>query len=139
VYQNLNEYYRVLNKGCYAVIATLGPASLGELQECFRQVDNYEHINKFENIQNLLDIAKKIGYEDISLYINELVLFHPNVLDIMQNLKKIGANFKEQTPLGGLFSRQKLNKLQQIYQDNYSDLQGLRVTWQVYLLIIRKK
>lgn len=125
----LNEAYRVLDAGGEFVFTTLVDGTLYELADAWSHVDDLQHVNSFLTYKALTQAIDDSPFELISLTVEPEVIYYQNVIDLMRDLKAIGAN---QTAAGttGLMGRGALKKLSQGYE-KYRTSRGLSTTYQV--------
>uniref|UniRef100_A0A1A9UKF3 Methyltransferase type 11 domain-containing protein n=1 Tax=Glossina austeni TaxID=7395 RepID=A0A1A9UKF3_GLOAU len=81
--QVLSESYRILKPGGVLVLSTLAHGSLSELQQAWRNIDNYKHINNFLSLSAISNACslyrhhlstnlKYIYYENIQKLLHEI-------------------------------------------------------------------
>lgn len=138
--QLFKELYRVLKPGATAYIATLGPRSLWQLREAWRQVDDKVHVNRFRAIKNLCASIEKSGLS-FSFEEADIDLAFDSFTQLRYELKTLGAQNMNAGQNEGLSSRERLTKLLAAYEDyRYDSEHGakLPLTYQVFYLKLMK-
>ncbi len=85
-------FKRVLKPGGRLIFATFGPMTLCELKEAWATVDRYTHVNDFYSAAEIEGFLSEAGFNDVGA---ETVIYrcaYPTVLDLMRELKGIGAH-----------------------------------------------
>lgn len=85
-------FNKVLNAEGQLLFSTFGPETLGELKKAWSEVDDYSHVNDFYSLQALTDFLQQAGFKNIQL---ETVCYkseYQTVLELMRELKGIGAH-----------------------------------------------
>ncbi|MCK5120923.1 MAG: malonyl-ACP O-methyltransferase BioC [Methylococcales bacterium] len=94
--QNLVDVFvgfnQVLKKEGRLVFSTFGPATLQELKQAWAEVDKYTHVNDFYSAEELLVFLQQAGFEDIQIESKHYQSNYQTVLDLMRELKGIGAH-----------------------------------------------
>ena len=88
----LAGFKRVLKPAGQLVFATFGPKTLCELKAAWASVDSYTHVNEFHSVADIKDFLFAAGFKDVCA---DSVLYpqvYPTVLDLMRELKGIGAH-----------------------------------------------
>ena len=128
------ELRRVLKPQGSLIFSTLGPGSLNELRSAWAKVDGYQHVSSFVSKNQLIDDImsaqfKILKFEEVYHYRS-----FDTALDLMQELKKLGANNLNVERHKGFFSKKKFEQLQMFY-DIYRDKNNkLPATFEIYYL-----
>lgn len=133
----LSEMYRVLKPGGCALIATLGPGSLYELNQAWRQVDDDRHVNKFTSAKVWLMQAAQLGYSRVEYKKESITENFSDVRELTHSLRALGArnvNNRQATGLGG---RQKIAEFTRAYEA-LRGRHGLPLSYQVDYFILEK-
>ncbi|WP_086930399.1 malonyl-ACP O-methyltransferase BioC [Agarilytica rhodophyticola] len=110
------ESERVLKKQGWLLFSTLGPDTLYELRNAWYEVDEYVHINHFENIEHVIFELEQAGFT-IQQHVCQIeVLQYQKVLHLMRELKGIGAHNVNSGQNKGLTTRHKLQQLEAAYE-----------------------
>ena len=90
--QTFAETHRVLKKGGLLMFSTFGPDTLKELKQAFKTVDSYNHINRFMDMHDIGDLLVYSGFATPVMDMEYITLTYQEVMDIMRDLKTIGAH-----------------------------------------------
>lgn len=83
---------RVLRPGGELVFATFGPATLWELKQAWAGIDAYAHVNEFYGSDEIGGFLQAAGFEVARVRSGIYRLEYPSVMDLMKELKGIGAH-----------------------------------------------
>lgn len=135
----LNHLCNFLKPGGTIQFATLAKSTLHELRDAWSKVDDYVHINQFENADALLDQVNAAGFEILSYQEETEVLRYNSTLDLMKDLKGIGAHNINAGKPRNMTTRAQLRGLEAAYE-SYRDDQGkLPATYEiVYIMAIKQ-
>lgn len=89
--QAFTEARRVLKSGGLLMFSTFGPDTLKELKQAFKTVDGYSHINRFTDMHDIGDLLVHSGFATPVMDMEYITLTYDGVMDIMRDLKAIGA------------------------------------------------
>ena len=122
--QIFSHLQRLLNPGGLLLFTTLGPNTLQELRNSFAQLDDYTHVNDFEDMHNLGDALLSANFHDPVMDMEMLTLQYDTVQRLMADLKQTGAHNLNSNRPKHLMSKQYLQKLVHAYEqyravDNY--------------------
>jgi len=133
------EIQRVLAKDGSFHISTFGNGTLDELKFAFSYLDNDEHIIKFPSTIFLFAVLKKAGLKALDIHTQTITYRHENVLEILQQMKNIGATYPLKRSKKGLVGKRYFAKLDNAYRSKFADSEGkLPVTWNVLYISGRK-
>lgn len=90
--ETLNEIHRVLKKDGSLIFSTFGAETLSELKTAWKSVDNFSHVNDFYTKLELEIALKKAGFSHIEIKNRLHISRYDSVLDLMRELKNIGAH-----------------------------------------------
>ena len=117
-YQWSNDLDRVYSEACRfltpngpLVFAMLGPDTLKELRTSWAAVDDDIHVNDFIDMHDVGDALARAGFQDIVMDVENITLEYPDCIQLMRELKRVGArnvNTSRQKSLTGK------NKMQQM-------------------------
>jgi malonyl-CoA O-methyltransferase len=96
------EAFRVLRRGGSFIFSTFGPDTLKELREAFRSADEYRHVNRFTEIHDIRDKLARNGFAAPTMDMERITLPYDEVIDVMRDLKAIGAHNVNQGRRRGL-------------------------------------
>jgi len=88
----LNELQRILNKDGTLIFSTFGSQTLCELKTAWASVDDFPHVNTFYNAQQLQQSLQKAGFNHLEIKVQQYLPRYESVLDLMRELKHIGAH-----------------------------------------------
>ena len=132
------EIERVLTPGGTAVIATLGPETLHELRESWRQVDSYAHVNQFATRSELDDAIQYSGLQVEEWREVGEQMEYQRLSELTRELKNIGAHNLNSRRPSGLTSRGRIAALTSAYEKFRMPNGYLPATYQVWYLRCKK-
>jgi malonyl-CoA O-methyltransferase len=133
------EMQRVLAVGGSFHLSTFGNGTLDELKFAFNYLDGDEHLIKFPSTIFLFALLKKAGFTAIEIHAQTITYRHDNVMEILYQMKNIGATYPLARTHKGLVGKRYFAKLENAYRSKYAGSDGkLPVTWNV-LYISGKK
>jgi malonyl-CoA O-methyltransferase len=86
------ELQRVLKVDGLLMFSSFGVDTLQELRCAFRDVDGYNHLNRFADMHDIGDMLVAAGFSDPVMEMERLTLTYNDVRAVMQDLKSIGAH-----------------------------------------------
>lgn len=110
------EFRRVLKPGGWLLFSSFGPDSLRELRAAWASVDDRPHVNVFLDMHDVGDALLAQGFRDPMLDVERYTLPYGSALDLMRELKAIGAHNVDQQRARGLTGRQTLNRVVAAYE-----------------------
>ncbi|MEX2963311.1 malonyl-ACP O-methyltransferase BioC [Microbulbifer sp. TYP-18] len=129
------ELRRVMAPGGLCLVSTLGPGTLSELKHSWAQVDGGVHVNRFSSREEWLGAASAAGLAG-GLHNEQRLLHFASALQLMRELKSIGAGNVNRAAGRGLTSRAKLQKVLDAYE-NFRTGAGLPASYDIYYLNLR--
>lgn len=130
------EFKRVLQANGLFFFTSLGPASFYELKQSWQTVDEYTHFNALFSAALIQQELAKQQFRSVLLQTEFHERYFPSVVDLLRNLKAIGANFLIQRQHHGLFTPHRLKQLEEAYLP-FVNQAGVRVTYEVIYGIAR--
>lgn len=127
---SINELKRVTKIGSPIFISTLGSKTLCELKEAYREINTPSTIIDFHSTEKLADI---IG-DNAIISSKTITMTYNNVIDLMHNIKNIGARYKNNTG-SGLSGRKVIKELSNIYPKNNG---SVTASWEVVYIMVSK-
>lgn len=88
----LSELNRILKPGGLLAFTTFGAETLNELREAWRVVDNFNHVNRFTGVKDIERSMKETGFDQCIIESQSLAIQYPSVIELMQELKGVGAH-----------------------------------------------
>jgi malonyl-CoA O-methyltransferase len=135
--QTFAAAYAVLKHNGHMVFSTLGPKTLYELREASKKIDDSAHLNDFLSMSVVQDHLQACGFKIITLSSHEQALVFDDLLELIHNLKKIGANHvvnKDVTGLGNKYYFEQLVKHYQAFKMN----EQLPATYDIIYGVVQK-
>lgn len=86
------ELQRILRPGGLLLFSSFGPDTLKELRESWQSVDAFSHVNAFVDMHDVGDALVRARFADAVVDVERLTLTYPDVLQLMRELKQIGAH-----------------------------------------------
>ena len=128
----------MLAPGGQVFIATLGPKTLQELNQSFQQLDKLPHVNQFLTFQQ---IQAQLASSPFTVMAAEQYLEHDyyaDVLELMHDLKNIGAQTVVHNQQPKPLNKTKLVALREAYQ-SFAQADGqLPASYDVIYLQLQK-
>ena len=114
--QALGEVRRVLKSTGFFAFSTLGPDTLYELRAAWAAVDGLTHVNRFLDVHDVGEALARTGLAEPVLDVDRLTLTYPDTLDLMRDLKAIGAHNVTAGRPRTLLGRERLTRLRAAYE-----------------------
>jgi malonyl-CoA O-methyltransferase len=86
------EFKRILKPGGQLLFSTFGPQTLRELKSAWSEVDDYCHVNEFFSELQLEQALRDAGFSEIHISTLPYRPTYNSVLDLMRELKALGAH-----------------------------------------------
>lgn len=131
------EQYRVLAPGGALVFTTVGPRTLWELREAWRQVDSHVHVNRFAEAETVRAALRDAGFAVTTWDVETRVVHYPQLADLTRELKALGAHNLNRGRNNALTSRKQIAALKAGYEA-LRDAHGLPASWEVFYVVARK-
>jgi malonyl-CoA O-methyltransferase len=110
------EFRRVLAPDGLLVFSTFGPDTLKELRAAWRAVDAEAHVHEFPDMHDLGDLLVHAGFSDPVLDVDRLTLTYAEVVDVLRDLKALGAHNAAQTRTRGLTGKRRFARFRSAYE-----------------------
>ena len=133
-----SDIYRVLKPGGTAVVSTLGPRTLGELGCAWSAVDDYVHVNQFENLSHLQAAINSSGLIVEQLKTEDRVLRYQELKQLTYELKTLGAHNMNSGQANGLTSKSKVSAFKAAYEAMRTSEGWLPATYEVFYIRLSK-
>jgi malonyl-CoA O-methyltransferase len=114
--KTFTEVKRVLKPEGLFVFTTLGPDSLFQLREAWASVDNYPHVNVFYDMHDVGEAMMKAGLADPVLDREQYILTYDTAMDLMKDLKVLGARNVNEGRRRGLTGKKALQQVAAYYE-----------------------
>lgn len=112
----LAETKRVLRTGSPLLFSTFGPATLHELKSAWAEVDDWPHVNAFHDEPSLMEFLQNAGFQDGRIRRALHMPRYASVVDLMRELKQIGAHNAHQTRPKTLTGKTRMQAMYQAYE-----------------------
>ena len=113
--QLLVDVQRVLRANGQFVFSTFGERALGELKAAWAEVDDYPHVNEFCSLSELERLLKKAGFVNVQVESKLYQVKYNSVIELMRELKGIGAHNVNQSRNKKLTTKGQLQALLSAY------------------------
>lgn len=110
------EFRRVLAPGGLLMFSTFGPDTLEELRAAWRAADAEAHVHEFADMHDLGDALVHAGFADPVLDVDRLTLTYAEVVDVLRDLKALGAHNAAQNRARGLTGKQRFTRFRSAYE-----------------------
>ena len=124
-----NECFRVLKPHGLILFTTFGPETLQELKRSWSVVDNEAHVNDFIDMHDIGDQMLQSGFQSPIMEMEKITLTYEKVIDLMHDLKGIGAQSVENRSKS-LTGKTKFKKMLEMYE-SYRDNGKIPATYEV--------
>ncbi|MGH8281268.1 MAG: malonyl-ACP O-methyltransferase BioC [Gammaproteobacteria bacterium] len=110
------ELRRTVKPHGLLLFTTFGPDTLRELRAAWRDVDAFNHVNRFTDMHDIGDALIRAGFVEPVMDVEHLTLTYDDVCGLMTDLKAIGAHNVTAGRPRGLAGREHLQKLAAAYE-----------------------
>jgi len=117
----LTEFERVLRPGGMIMFSSFGPGTLKELRASWQAVDQYSHVNDFQDMHDIGDAMLRARLAEPVMDAEYLTLTYSDIYGLMRDLKDIGAHNITSQRARGLTGKNKFRKFQQAYEQFRTD------------------
>lgn len=124
------EFRRVLRPGGLLVFTTFGPDTLKEVRAAWSAVDQQPHVHSFLDLRDVGDTLLASGFADPVVDVERMTLRYQTVLDVLRDLKRIGAHNAASDRTRGLTGRQRFARFRAAY-DAMAGEDGIPATYEV--------
>lgn len=125
-----DEFRRVLRPKGMLVFSTFGPETLYELRHAFAQVDATPHVSRFLDMHQIGDAMLAAGFRDPVLERDTFTLTYPKAIDLMRELRAIGATNADPQRARGLTGKARIERVVEAYE-SFRDNGLLPATYEV--------
>jgi malonyl-CoA O-methyltransferase len=105
------EFRRVLRVGGLLSFTTFGPDTLKELRAAFLAADRATHVGRFIDMHDIGDMLVHAGFADPVMDMETLTVTYGEAIDLMRDLKAIGAHNVTSGRPRGLMGRQRWQRM----------------------------
>ena len=110
------EVLRVLRPGGVFLFTSFGPDTLGELKQAWRSADSNPHVHDFMDMHDIGDTLMRCGFVDPVLDAERITLTYAGVIDVMRDLKRLGAHNVALTRARGLTGKKRFARFRAAYE-----------------------
>lgn len=128
-----SEIARVLMPGGRLHFSSFGPATLKELRAAWAVVDGTAHVNSFLPGSEVRSALLRQGFSGIEFDSELIQVEYDSVMDLMRELKGIGAHNVARNRLRGLTGKQRFSRMLSAYQTG-SERGTCLATYEVYYI-----
>ena len=114
--QTFSEFRRVLKPGGVLFYTTLGPDTLKELRASWAAVDDGVHVNTFLDLHDVGDAMLRARLAEPVMDMEHITLTYRYSLDLMRDLKELGAHNINPGRKQGLTGPRKLKAVMEAYE-----------------------
>ena len=122
-FQWCNDLDRVFTESCRVLTASgplvftmLGPDTLKELRASWAKADENRHVNDFIDMHDVGDALGRAGFHEIVMDVETITLEYPDCIQIMQELKRVGAQNVNTSRQKTLTGKDKLERMTAAYE-----------------------
>ena len=135
--QAFAESRRVLQKnGCFA-LSTFGERTLMELKNAWTAADDAVHVNSFLDVETIRQYLINVGFIDVSVQSEDIVMYYDSPKQLMLDLKGMGAHNMNAGRNHGLTGISGYKRMLAAYE-NLRTEQGIPATFQAVYAYARK-
>ncbi|WP_343182834.1 malonyl-ACP O-methyltransferase BioC [Buchnera aphidicola (Neophyllaphis podocarpi)] len=109
------ELYRVTKLGGKIVFSTIGNGSLLELKNTWSLLDNFDHVNDFLSVK---DIVNSCSMGKLKIYEKYIQLTFPNIKEALLSIKCTGANYIKKNRKKNMLTRKDMIFLESNWPKN---------------------
>jgi malonyl-CoA O-methyltransferase len=113
----LQEIKRALKPGGLMHLTTMGEHTLHELKLAWQQIDDQPHVNEFVPAAKIADLTMQLGFADVIADSEFITMTYANVVDMMRDLKNIGAHNVDNNRAKGLTSPKIIKQLTKNFEE----------------------
>lgn len=115
--QVFEDCLRLLRPGGLFIFSTFGPDTLYELRNCFEHADMEKRVNSFIDMHLLGDGLLQHGFADPVMEADRIQVLYDKPLQLLRDLKLVGATNNIHGRSRGLLSKRKLDTVLHHYQE----------------------
>jgi malonyl-CoA O-methyltransferase len=129
--ESIADIARVLRPGGLFVFSSFGPDTLHELRSAWAVVDGADHVHAFIDMHDYGDMMMAAGLADPVMDVERMTLTYAEPMQLMREIKAIGASNASSGRPRGLGGRQRLAQVCAAYE-RFRDVDGrLPVSYEV--------
>ncbi|WP_283787779.1 malonyl-ACP O-methyltransferase BioC [Bermanella sp. WJH001] len=135
--QVLIQAYKCLKPGGHFVLSTLADGTLAELKQAWSQVDQHQHVNQFDDENDLKAMLGASLFQIEQLNISTIYDYHKDVRGLTDSLKRIGAHNITDGRAKGLTSPRAVKQFMQAMETHRQEA-GLPASYRVLSCCLKK-
>ena len=135
--QAFREAMRVLAPGGCFRFALFGGSTLQELKACYREAireagrPEEDRTHRFFSVGEVTDALSRAGFADCLVKATVELEHYASVPSLLRSLRRIGAGNASIHGRRGLHSRKVMQRMSELYQQEFGGAQGIPVTYEV--------
>jgi len=114
--QTFAEFRRVLRPGGLLMFTTFGPDTLKELRAAWGAADASVHVHAFLDMHDLGDMLVRALLADPVMDVERLTLTYKDALEVLRDLKQLGAHNVAQARARGLTGKERFARFKVAYE-----------------------
>jgi malonyl-CoA O-methyltransferase len=140
----LREVSRILKPRGHFACTLLGKETMFELKSSYRNAQREAgnghppHFHEFAEAGSILPMLEQRGFTNIHITKSIKKEYHPDIKSIFSTLKAIGAQNVSREAPKGLGRKELFHWLARFYEENFRNLSGLPLTYEIYYVIAQK-
>lgn len=134
----LREVRRILAANGIMAITTFGPDTLTELRQCWQAIDHQPHVHNFMSQTQLQDVLHECNLRSVHLETQTYRRYYPRALDLMHELKALGASNRSDNRSKSLLPPQKLQQVLTVYEKFRDHTGDLPATYEVFFVLVSR-
>jgi len=129
--QTFFELSRILKAEGYLLFSTLGPSTLHELRDCWKRIDADSHVNHYSDLESIKKHLEDNNIKIIEIESRIMTMYFSDIINIMRNLKSVGANYVIDKKSKSMMTPKKLELLAGYYENYRNSINLLPVSYEV--------
>ena len=114
----LAEFARIASPGALLLFTSFGPATLGELDASWRELDDHPHVHRFVDMHDVGDAMLAAGFSQPVVDAETIRMQYREFRTLLGDLKNIGASNADVSRRRGLMTPARLRELEASYRRN---------------------
>ena len=125
------EFQRVLRPEGLLMFSTFGPDTLRELRSAWSEVDGFSHVSAFMDMHDVGDALVRARFADPVMDVESFTLTYDRTVDLMRDLKTLGAGNATAGRARGLTGRARMRAVADAYERFRDPDKRLPATYEV--------
>jgi malonyl-CoA O-methyltransferase len=127
---------RILKPNGQFVFSTFAPQTLQELKAAWASVDNYSHVNDFDDAEQLEKLLRDAGFVNIAITCTLYTRYYDSVLALMRELKQIGAHNVRSERNKYCTSKTTMQRVITAYETAYCVNGKIPASFEVFMIVV---